>query len=47
MQNNSILVIDDEEIVRETITDTLEDSGYELISAGNGRRVRRVTNHLS
>ncbi len=37
MSNSYILIIDDEEIVRELIYDTLEDAGYDLISAENGQ----------
>ncbi|HIJ90584.1 MAG: response regulator [Desulfobulbaceae bacterium] len=36
MENNKILIIDDEEIVHESINDALEDEGYEVISAYNG-----------
>ncbi len=31
-----ILVVDDEELVRETLCNMLEDAGYETIEAGNG-----------
>jgi len=32
-----ILVIDDEEIIRQSFTDHLEDSGYQILTAKNGR----------
>lgn len=35
--NETVLVIDDEDFVRDTITGYLEDSGFEVIEAENGR----------
>lgn len=33
----TILVIEDEEIIRETIQDILEEEGYKVLAADNGR----------
>jgi CheY-like chemotaxis protein len=37
-----ILVIDDEELVRATLSAMLEESGYEVIEAGDGREALRL-----
>ncbi len=34
---NKILIIDDEKVIRETFTDYLEDRGYRILTAENGR----------
>lgn len=36
MAANTILIVDDEEIIHESIKDALEDEGYEIVSAFNG-----------
>ncbi len=38
MSDNSILIVDDEEVIRELISDTLENFGYELFLAENGQK---------
>ena len=35
--NHTILVVDDDEDLREVICGVLEDAGYDAASAGNGR----------
>jgi two-component system, OmpR family, phosphate regulon response regulator PhoB len=32
-----ILVIEDEELIRETVAQSLRDQGYEVLTAGDGR----------
>lgn len=37
-----ILVVDDEETIRELIADTLEEAGFQVFTAGNGARALEV-----
>ncbi|MDH5695853.1 MAG: response regulator [Dehalococcoidia bacterium] len=36
MQQNSVLIVDDEPIVRESLRDWLEDAGYQVVTAESG-----------
>jgi two-component system nitrogen regulation response regulator NtrX len=40
----SVLVVDDEENIRETLKDVLEDEGYSVFLAGNGKRALEIIN---
>ncbi|MBF0472138.1 MAG: PAS domain S-box protein [Nitrospirae bacterium] len=44
MSNKTILVIDDEELLRETIRDTLMGEGYNIIEAQNGKEGLELLN---
>ena len=39
---NRILVVDDDEIIREVITLTLVDEGYEVLTAANGKEALKI-----
>lgn len=46
MRNKVILLVDDEEIIRETLRRDLEEGGYEVITAENGEKaVKLVRKH--
>jgi CheY-like chemotaxis protein len=36
-ESNLILVVDDDRDIRETLTDVLQDEGFKVVSAANGR----------
>ncbi|MCO6509741.1 MAG: sigma-54-dependent Fis family transcriptional regulator [Aridibacter famidurans] len=43
MNPNSVLIVDDEPGIRETLRDVLEDEGYEVVSAGSGEECLKLT----
>lgn len=43
MNPNSVLIVDDEPGIRETLTDVLEDEGYEVVSAESGEECLKLT----
>ncbi|QQS41454.1 MAG: sigma-54-dependent Fis family transcriptional regulator [Acidobacteriota bacterium] len=43
MNPNSVLIVDDEPGIRETLSDVLEDEGYEVVSAGSGEECLKLT----
>jgi len=42
MQKNTVLIVDDEPIVRESIRDWLKDAGYEVTTADSGEEALRL-----
>ncbi len=42
MQNNSVLVVDDEPIVRESLRDWLKDAGYHVGTAETGEKALEI-----
>ena len=47
MQNNRILIVDDEEAIREVVASLLEAQGYRCSSEGNGREAVEHMNRSS
>lgn len=43
MNPNSVLIVDDEPGIRETLRDVLEDEGYVVVSAGSGEQCLKLT----
>jgi CheY-like chemotaxis protein len=47
MADGVLLVVDDNELMRETLSDILSDAGYEVATADNGRQALDVLNTAS
>ncbi|MFW6139236.1 MAG: response regulator, partial [Spirochaetota bacterium] len=41
---SSVLVVDDEKYIRETLRDVLEDEGYSVLTAGDGKNALDILN---
>jgi CheY-like chemotaxis protein len=47
MPAKTVLVVDDEPDIRESLRDALEDEGYDVVTAANGREALKVLPGLS
>jgi CheY-like chemotaxis protein len=47
MAGRTVLVVDDEPDIRESLRDALEDEGYDVVTAANGREALTVLPGLS
>ena len=47
MINSTILVVDDEESIRETLSGILEDESYEVVTASSGEEALLKVNEYS
>lgn len=47
MNPSSILIVDDDDDIRETLRDLLEDEGYQVLEASNGREALARLRHGS
>ena len=45
MRDNSVLIVDDEAIVRESIKDWLKDAGYQVTTAESGEEALELIEH--
>jgi len=46
MTKAKILIIDDEEDIRESLSDILKDEGYEVVLAGNAKKAREIKDKI-
>src|SRR4051812_21996173 len=47
MAASVVLVVDDNELIRETLSDILTDAGYDVATAENGQKALEVMHRLS